>query len=609
MKLPPLLRFTFAAGSSLLLTLFSIPLCSMVLAQPKNQSRQLERQTASINSWPTKAKRWALIVGVDQYRDGQINALKGSVNDARGLANALINYAGFPQDQVIVLTTDQPEERQPTRINILTYLSNLASLVPKDGLFLFSFAGHGIERSGQAFLIPSDARLSRDISLLEESAVSVTRMHDRIKAIGVGQVIVMLDACRNDPGGRAGAPNNMTAAYTKFNFDVRNREVAAFATLYATAIGQRAYEYTEKKQGYFTWAIIEGLKGGAANDKGEVTLAALVKYVQDNVPKRIAIDLGATEQQKPFATIEGYRADDLVIAVSNHKAATASNPTAAPPPDPASIEMSFWESIKNSSNPADFSLYLSKYPNGMFAELAKLRSEPKPAGAASLPNVDELLGQFFDAQGGKDALSKLSTLVRKGSYSILHGDRKADAEIEVYEKRPGKHLMVVKVRGSVNSKEVYDGNTGWLWNSASGTKAATPNQLEAHLRSNSWELADVEQLKKVYSQLKVKEKKMINDRDVFVVEATLSSGKVDTIYIDTETKLAYRYDLILDSVSVQQGITFPTQIYLEDYIEIGGVKVPMTMRQVQAGISVTIKFDPLKLQFNVPLDDKLFRKP
>jgi TonB family protein len=292
---------------------------AQAFAQTTSQGRQLDRQADAVKVWPTKSKRWALIIGVDQYRDAQINALRGSVNDAHELANALIDYAGFPPDQVIVLSSDQPEERQPTRINILTYLSNLAALVPKDGLFLFSFAGHGIERSGQAFLIPSDARLSRDISLLEESAVSVNRMHDRIKAIGVGQVIVLLDACRNDPGGRAGAPNNMTAAFTRFNFDVRNREVEAFATLYATAIGQRAYEYTEKKQGYFTWALVEALKGNAANEKGEVTLAALLKYVQETVTKQIAIDLGPTEQQKPFAKIEGYRADELVIAVAPTK--------------------------------------------------------------------------------------------------------------------------------------------------------------------------------------------------------------------------------------------------------------------------------------------------
>jgi uncharacterized caspase-like protein len=186
--------------------------------QTQTPSRQPQRQTDTVKALPSKAKRWALVVGVDQYRDGQISALKGSVNDAHNLANALARYAGFPQDQVIVLTTDQPEERQPTRINILTYLSNLASLVSKDGLLLVSFAGRGIERGGQAYLIPSDARLSHDVSLLKESAVSVTRMHDRIKAIGVGQVMVLLEACRNDPGGRADAPNNMITAYTKFNF-------------------------------------------------------------------------------------------------------------------------------------------------------------------------------------------------------------------------------------------------------------------------------------------------------------------------------------------------------------------------------------------------------
>jgi hypothetical protein len=367
--------------------LFTIrPEVYATVAQVQAQSRQLNRQTDSITTWPSKAKRWALVIGVDQYRDGQINALKGSVNDAHNLANALVRYAGFPQDQVVVLTTDQQEERQPTRINILTYLSNLASLVPKDGLLLVSFAGHGIERGGQAYLIPSDARLSHDVSLLEESAVSVTRMHDRIKAIGVGQVIVLLDACRNDPGGRADAPNNMSAAYTKFNFDVGNREVQAFATFYATAIGQRAYEYTEKRQGYFTWAIVEGLKGEAANEKGEVTLAGLLKYVQDNVPKRIAIDLGASEQQKPFAIIEGYRADELVIAISEPSAGNVGTASTVSSLDPAAIELSFWDTIKSSHNPADFKLYLDKYPSGAFAQLAKLRIEPRRnSGAPPLP--------------------------------------------------------------------------------------------------------------------------------------------------------------------------------------------------------------------------------
>src|SRR5713101_8058064 len=130
------------------------------------QTRQLQ-QTAPVTSWPSKAKRWALVIGVDQYADPQISPLKGAANDAKTLAAALIQHAGFPQDQVILLSTDQPIERQPKRLNILRRLSNLASLVPRDGLLLISFAGHGIERNGQGFLIPSDATFTEDIRLLE----------------------------------------------------------------------------------------------------------------------------------------------------------------------------------------------------------------------------------------------------------------------------------------------------------------------------------------------------------------------------------------------------------------------------------------------------------
>ena len=42
--------------------------------------------------------------------------------------------------------------------------------------------------------------------------------------------------------------------------------------------------------------------------------------------------------------------------------------------DPAAIELSFWETIKNSNNPDDFKSYLDKYPDGQFAALAKSRA-------------------------------------------------------------------------------------------------------------------------------------------------------------------------------------------------------------------------------------------
>ncbi len=287
--------------------------------QKQGRTEQNTRSTPRKNL-PAAQKRFALVVGVDKYADTQITTLGGASNDARLLSDALVRYAGFPRDQVVLLSSDQPAERQPTRGNILRRLSNLATIVPRDGLLLLFFAGHGIERKGQAFLLPSDAQVSDDVMLLEQTAVNVLQIKDWVKKTGVKQILLLIDACRNDPGGRADADNRLSETYTRgFNFDTRNREVEAFVTLYATAIGHRAYEYREKRHGYFTWVLVEGLRGAAANPRGEVTLDGLIKYLQLRVPKQVNLDLGAGKVQRPFAVVEGYKADELVLSVSNER--------------------------------------------------------------------------------------------------------------------------------------------------------------------------------------------------------------------------------------------------------------------------------------------------
>ena len=307
------------------------PLAASAQAKPDGRGLGLN-PSGQVKELPGRSKRFALIVGVDNYADTQISTLGGASNDAKALADALVNYAGFPPDQVILLASNQPAERQPTRGNILRRLSNLTVVVPKDGLFMFAFAGHGMERGGQAFLLPSDAQVSDDVNLLEQTAVNVANIKEWVRKTGVGQILLILDACRNDPAGRANVDNPLTASYTRgFNFDVRNREVTAFATLYATSVGHRAYEYKEKKQGYFTWALVEGLKGAAANERGEVTLGTLVKYLQERIPKQVLIDLGAGKEQRPFAVVEGYKADELVLATARPTQPVEANNTKTTP--------------------------------------------------------------------------------------------------------------------------------------------------------------------------------------------------------------------------------------------------------------------------------------
>ncbi len=289
----------------------------------EQQAQEATRALGLVQTLPGKSKRYALVIGVDQYNDPQVVGLGGAANDAQLLANTLVRYAGFPREQVILLASTQPTDRQPTRGNILRKLSNLAAVVPKDGLLLFSFAGHGMERSNQAFLLPTDAQVSDDVNLLEQTAINVVQIKDWIHKTGVGQVLLLLDACRNDPAaGRASADNPLSKTYMRgFDFNVRNKEVQAFATIYATDVGRRAYEAKEQRHGYFTLALVDGLKGQAVNDKGEVTLQSLINYLQSTVPRRVLLDLGQGKVQRPWAVVEGYRANELVLSVQDERAA------------------------------------------------------------------------------------------------------------------------------------------------------------------------------------------------------------------------------------------------------------------------------------------------
>ncbi|MEP7337498.1 MAG: caspase family protein [Acidobacteriota bacterium] len=134
-----------------------------------------------INTLPEQAKRYALVVGVNDYDDGRISDLGGANRDARALAEALQQHAGFPHQQIFLLTTDQQDrDRKPTRGNILNRLAALVDAVPEDGLLLVSFAGHGIEREEKPFLLPCDAPYSQNVRLLEDTAVGVVRLKEYI---------------------------------------------------------------------------------------------------------------------------------------------------------------------------------------------------------------------------------------------------------------------------------------------------------------------------------------------------------------------------------------------------------------------------------------------
>ena len=129
-------------------------------------------------------KRVALVIGNSTYRN--VQTLPNPANDAADVAGAL-NRLGF----AVTLVTDASFDQMRRG---LIALGRDAAGADMAAVF---FAGHGMEISGENWLIPVDAELRKDSDAANE-AVSLRSVILQVSnATSLG--LVILDACRNNP--------------------------------------------------------------------------------------------------------------------------------------------------------------------------------------------------------------------------------------------------------------------------------------------------------------------------------------------------------------------------------------------------------------------------
>ena len=142
----------------------------------------------------------------------------------------------------------------------------------------------------------------------------------------------------------------------------------------------------------FRRQFVEALEGeGDVNRDGYVTGTELGEFLQDKV-----VNYSRNAQHPQYGKIRNPNLDkgDFVFALPKKDAppaAAAVKPNVvepAPPArvDPAQQELAFWGSIQNSADAEDFKDYLTRYPDGLYAGIARRRVEA--LSNASKPNTN-----------------------------------------------------------------------------------------------------------------------------------------------------------------------------------------------------------------------------
>ena len=223
----------------------------------------------------------------------------------------------------------------------------------------------------------------------------------------------------------------------------------------------------------------------------------------------------------------------------------------------------------------------------------------KPAAAKSsdpLPTVDQALEKYLQALGGKAAVAKLTTRLRKG-FLEAGGMR---IPLETYEKAPNRSLMIGQFPNG-KAYRGFDGASGWEQNPGQPPREATGESL-ARLKDDA-EFYHGLRLKELYKALAVKGRDKVGEREVIVIEATGDSGGIEKIYFDAETGLLLRK---LEMHESPLG-SLPLESDFADYREVDGVRLPFAVRQSRPDVSLTTRFD--ETQHNVSIDETKFSKP
>lgn len=253
----------------------------------ENVNRRTELQTQSsllgneLERFKRRGNIWALLVGINKYRNLNITPLLYAESDVRLLANELRKVT--PEQQVWLMTHDMEYDDEPTEENIIFQLKRLTEQVGPEDTLIFSFSGHGISRDGKHYLLPVNADL-RYTETLETSSIPLERIHSLLSKCKARNVILFLDSCRNDPEASKGAADNLlTKGFVKAMEVKPGTGQQNFAVLYACSIDERAYEIPEKQQGIFSYYLVRGFQGEAADPGGRITVTSLATYIRKQV--------------------------------------------------------------------------------------------------------------------------------------------------------------------------------------------------------------------------------------------------------------------------------------------------------------------------------------
>ncbi|MGD2270267.1 MAG: caspase family protein [Desulfobacterales bacterium] len=235
------------------------------------------------------AQRWAVIIGISQYKDSRIPALRYAALDARAFYDWLISGRGgkYAPSRVKLLV-----DQSATAKNIKEALFVWLKQALEEDAVLIYFAGHGSPESPDSaqnlFLLPYDTRYGNIATTGFPMWDIETALKRFIKA---KKVVVLADACHAAGVGQAFDIARRSGRGLKVNpisAGIQNLSKVGDGVCVISASAENQLSQESRKwgggHGVFTYFLLQGLEGTADyNQDNRVTLGEIIPYLSEQV--------------------------------------------------------------------------------------------------------------------------------------------------------------------------------------------------------------------------------------------------------------------------------------------------------------------------------------
>ncbi|WP_420410832.1 caspase family protein [Roseibium sp.] len=393
-------------------------------------------------------RRVALVIGNSGYQ--HVSKLNNPYNDAKGMAEKL-------EDLNFDVVEGLDLNLQKLRIKINEFVSKL----DQADIALFFYAGHGLQVHGENYILPTDAQLNSQLDL-EFEAVPINLILRTMEQTSKTN-LVFLDACRDNPLAENLARSMGTRSTAVGRGLAKTSSGIGTLISFATQPGNVALD-GQGKNSPFTKALLKHL-GTPGQD-----------ISRDLIAVRRDVLAATNGKQVPW---ENSSLTGEIILRPKVPEKPAVVEKAKPPAVDPKIELSYWDTIKNSDNALYFENYLKRFPKGQFTDIAIVRVEELKNKAAAKkkqpvqPDLSAEIAFWQSIQKSKNPKSFSSYIARypAGVYSELAEIRieallaERAAELEKKQKqsvapeniKERLHSEASQLAGNTSARPVKDG--------------------------------------------------------------------------------------------------------------------------------------------------------